>query len=402
MSESNSPSSDNPNDAQRPSASANAAQPNSCQVSEIEPAAAPRGRRPSRAASHTPRRQGSPAPPPSRRPPPSPASSYASVLRSVPAIQKWTVASLRQALSNADVYYSRRMTKTELYNIFCSIQSTPPPKAAGNQATPRGTPYARPEQTSSPTRKGLRSSSRHSRPSASLGRAPDTAAVSPSLPALPAQLQPAAPAQLQPAAPLCAAPAAVSAHSQLLSYPHLFPEAWPVAPPPNSSVRLPPLAAQAHTWSTLPAPPPLSSTSAPGPGPDVCVRLPPQPAPAATVPSLPSLPLARSPFSLASAVPMPIPPNAPALEPPPVASNIRTQILAEIQAAGARCGPTPYPSTSIFRADLPLMLQHYSVSLEHNPALAGTRADLLSVLVWMSVDSPAMAPGQEHEDTLCF
>ncbi|KAK2889072.1 hypothetical protein Q8A67_014447 [Cirrhinus molitorella] len=177
MSESNSPSSDNPNDAQRPSASANAAQPNSCQVSEIEPAAAPRGRRPSRAASHTPRRQGSPAPPPSRRPPPSPASSYASVLRSVPAIQKWTVASLRQALSNADVYYSRRMTKTELYNIFCSIQSTPPPKAAGNQATPRGTPYARPEQTSSPTRKGLRSSSRRSRPSASLGRAPDAAAA---------------------------------------------------------------------------------------------------------------------------------------------------------------------------------------------------------------------------------
>ncbi|KAK2911953.1 hypothetical protein Q8A67_004086 [Cirrhinus molitorella] len=200
MSESNSPSSDNPNDAQRPSASADAAQPNSRQVSKIVPAAAPRGRRPSRAASHTPRRQGSPAPPPSRRPPPSPASSYASVLRSVPAIQKWTVASLRQALSNADVYYSRRMTKTELYNIFCSIQSTPPPKAAGNQATPRGTPYARPEQTSSPTRKGLRSSSRRSRPSASLGRAPDAAAVSPSLPALPAQLQPAA--------PLCAAPAA--------------------------------------------------------------------------------------------------------------------------------------------------------------------------------------------------
>ncbi|KAK2896371.1 hypothetical protein Q8A67_010859 [Cirrhinus molitorella] len=240
MSESNSPSSDNPNDAQRPSASADAAQPNSCQVSEIEPAAAPRGRRPSRAASHTPRRQGLPAPPPSRRPPPSPASSYASVLRSVPAIQKWTVASLRQALSNADVYYSRRMTKTELYNIFCSIQSTPPPKAAGNQATPRGTPYARPEQTSSPTRKGLRSSSRRSRPSASLGRAPDAAAVSPSLPALPAQLQPAA--------PLCAAPAAVSAHSQLFSYPHLFPEAWPVAPPPNSSTAT--LSSRSHIQPT--------------------------------------------------------------------------------------------------------------------------------------------------------
>ncbi|KAK2881452.1 hypothetical protein Q8A67_018720 [Cirrhinus molitorella] len=89
------------------------------------------------------------------------------------------------------------MTKTELYNIFCSIQSTtslekstPPPKAAGNQATPRGTPYARPEQTSSPTRKGLRSSSRSSRPSASLGRAPDAAAVSPSLPTPPLNSSP--------------------------------------------------------------------------------------------------------------------------------------------------------------------------------------------------------------------
>ncbi|KAK2915763.1 hypothetical protein Q8A67_000137 [Cirrhinus molitorella] len=127
MSDSNSPSSDNPNDAQCPSVSATA-QLNSCQVSEIGPAAAPR-------ASHTPRRQGSPTPPPSRRPLPSPASSYALVLRSVPAIQKWTVASLRQALSNADVYYSRWMKKTELYNIFCSIQSstspaqsTPPPR----------------------------------------------------------------------------------------------------------------------------------------------------------------------------------------------------------------------------------------------------------------------------------
>ncbi|KAK2917166.1 hypothetical protein Q8A67_001540 [Cirrhinus molitorella] len=67
------------------------------------------------------------------RPPPSPASSYASVLRSVPAIQKWTVASLRQVLSNADVYYSRRMNKTELYNIFCSIQSSTPPA----KSTPR-------------------------------------------------------------------------------------------------------------------------------------------------------------------------------------------------------------------------------------------------------------------------
>ncbi|KAK2903452.1 hypothetical protein Q8A67_008165 [Cirrhinus molitorella] len=102
----------------------------------------------------------------------------------------------RQALSNADVYYSRQMNKTELYNIFCSIQSTTSP-AAGNQATPRGTPYARPKQTSSLTRKGLRSSSRRSRPSANLGRAPDATAVSPSLPAAPPCSAPACRASLR-------------------------------------------------------------------------------------------------------------------------------------------------------------------------------------------------------------
>ncbi|XP_048021430.1 uncharacterized protein LOC125252287 [Megalobrama amblycephala] len=51
---------------------------------------------------------------------------------------------------------------------------------------------------------------------------------------------------------------------------------------------------------------------------------------------------------------MPIPPNATALEPPPVTSNIRTQILTEIQIAGTRGGPIPNPSTSLFRTDVPI------------------------------------------------
>ncbi len=49
-----------------------------------------------------------------------------------------------------------------------------------------------------------------------------------------------------------------------------------------------------------------------------------------------------------------MPTNALALDPPPVSSNIRNQILAEIQAVGTRSGTTPNPSTSLFRADIPL------------------------------------------------
>ncbi|XP_016320015.1 uncharacterized protein LOC107671620 [Sinocyclocheilus anshuiensis] len=49
-----------------------------------------------------------------------------------------------------------------------------------------------------------------------------------------------------------------------------------------------------------------------------------------------------------------MPPNALALDPPPVSSNIRNQILSEIQAVGTRGGTTPNSSTSLFRADIPL------------------------------------------------
>ncbi|KAK2898684.1 hypothetical protein Q8A67_010102 [Cirrhinus molitorella] len=200
MSESNSPLSNNPSDAQHPSVSLDGAQhTNGRQISEIESV----GRRPSQAIPRIPRRQGSPTPPPSRRPPPSPASSYTWVLHSVPAIQKWTVACLRQALRKADVYYSRRI---------------PPPAPA---------------------------------------------------------------------------------HSKFSPYP--LPEAWPTAPPPNSSMRLPPLAAQAHYSSMLPALSPLPSISAPQ---TRCQRE----AASGGHCFLFSLSFSRS-FTLASAVLMPIPPN---------------------------------------------------------------------------------------------
>ena len=63
-----------------------------------------------------------------------------------------------------------------------------------------------------------------------------------------------------------------------------------------------------------------------------------------------------APFTLFSATQMPFPPNATALELPPVASNIRAQILTEIQAVGARGGPIPIPnpSTKVLRANIPI------------------------------------------------
>ncbi len=61
-----------------------------------------------------------------------------------------------------------------------------------------------------------------------------------------------------------------------------------------------------------------------------------------------------APFSLSTASPLPIPPNALALEPPPVANSIRSQILPEIQNIGTGGRSTPHPSTSLFRTDIPL------------------------------------------------
>ncbi|XP_016089771.1 predicted GPI-anchored protein 58 [Sinocyclocheilus grahami] len=149
-----------------------------------EPAAAPRGRRPSRiAASHTFRRRDSPSPSPSRRQPPSPTSSYASVLSSAPATEKWTVPKLRQALSNAGILAPHRMNKAELQALYASLQAgaplpidTPPSKAKDKTNRGRGAPYSRPDPTTTPPRTSFRLSGRSRRPSASLGRAPDPAA----------------------------------------------------------------------------------------------------------------------------------------------------------------------------------------------------------------------------------
>ncbi|KAL0150992.1 hypothetical protein M9458_053719 [Cirrhinus mrigala] len=387
----------------------------------IEPAAASRGRRPSRdAAARTSRRRTTPSPPPSRRPPPSPASSYASALSSAPAKAKWTVVGLRQALASSGVIIPRRSTKADLLTLYASLQaeenpgSAPPSRASGGARTSRCAPYARPEQSTTPPKTASRPSGRSEGPSASRGHAPKAAVASHCPPSRPSERELAAHTGGEPvfastsrnsgASP--PPPAAIS-RSQLLPRcsPNPLPFPWPAAPLSSHSMSIPPPTAQAPvppipplfpslssapgavpnvslpftTHALMPAIPPLlpSLSSAPGAVPSVSLPLTthaptpaipplfppfssfPQNAHSASMPP-PAVPAAffppqtRPPFSLASATPLPAPPNALALEPPPVPNSIRTQILAEIQIAGTRGGPAPDPGSSLFRTDIPV------------------------------------------------
>ncbi|XP_016114063.1 translation initiation factor IF-2-like [Sinocyclocheilus grahami] len=178
---------DNEFDTTGPPASSVAVQHTSAPQDTIsEPAAATRGRRPSRAAiAHTSRHRGTPSPAPSRRQPPSPASSYASALSPAPAAEKWTVAELRQALVSSGVSVPRRSAKADLLALYTSLQTgappsfTPPSKAADKASQGRSVPYSRPELTTTPSKTGFRPAGRSKKPSASLGRAPDAASPRP-------------------------------------------------------------------------------------------------------------------------------------------------------------------------------------------------------------------------------
>ncbi|RXN30268.1 proline-rich 36-like protein [Labeo rohita] len=266
--------------------------------------------------------------------------------------------------------------------------SAPPSRASGGACTSRCAPYARPEQTTTPPRTASRPSGRSEGPSASRGHAPKAAVTSNCPPSRPSERELAALAGGEPvfastsrnsgASP---PPPAEQSRSQLLPRcpPNPLPFPWPAAPLSSYSISIPPLTAQAPvppipplfpslssapgavpsvslpftTHALMPAIPPLlpSLSSAPGAVPSVSLPLtthaptpaipplfppfssfpqnahsasmPPPAVPAASFP-----PQTRSPFSLASATPLPAPPNALALEPPPVPNSIRTQILA--------------------------------------------------------------------------
>nr|XP_055071049.1 carbohydrate-responsive element-binding protein-like [Misgurnus anguillicaudatus] len=326
--------------------------------------------RPRRPASRTPRRRKSPSPPPSRHPPSSPASSYASAHPAIPAIEKWTVLSLRQALTNADIYYSKKMNKAELYNLFISLQPTPrspkstPRRKATNKTKHHKTPSLHSPNNGHPSSLARPVPSCHTRkPSASLGRAPDPVAKSPVHPRSAERRKAACSAPHAttlfsdtglPSSSNAFPPAAMAPPPQAFSNPFSCP--WPAAPPSVSNASILPLAAQAQAstqFQQLPPPPPppfIPQT------PIIDARFPPQTV-SATTSNIPT----KSPYTLFTATPMPLPPNATALEPPPpVTNNIRAQILtvslclSEIQAACTRSRPTPYSSTSLFRTDIPI------------------------------------------------
>ncbi len=397
----------------------------------IEPAAATRGRRPSRVApAHTSRRRGTPSPSSSRHQPPSPASSYTSAVSYAAAAENWTIAGLRQVLTSSGVIIPRRSTKPDLLALYASLQSrepsnsSPPSKAVTKASQGRGVPYARPQtnhhslgdgppaarpyqkafskpgshpgcrshqppptfsshraRASNPSRRraGLRlhkppCQSKHTSVS---GEEPPKAPAPPLSQSLPYPW-PAAPphtysASMPPQSVLTPAPAIPPLFPPLFSAHRAYPSASmpplttaqapapaipPLPPPPFSAHRaypsasMPPLTtAQAPTPTIPPLFPSLSSAhraypsastqplTAQAPTPTIPPLFPslysapqdfpntsmqPLPAPAVTFPP----PSARGPFSLSSATPLPIPPNALALEPAPVANSIRTQILS--------------------------------------------------------------------------
>ncbi len=182
------------------------------QDTPIEPAAATRGRRPSRTtAANTSKCRSSPSPSPPRHQPPSPASSYASVFSHAPSAENWTVAGLRQVLTSAGVIIPRRSNKSDLLVLYNSLQSgelpnsSPPPKSVTTASKGRKSPYSRPGPIFTPSRTGLRPSNRSSRPSASLGHAPDAPAPTFLEPPPSASSQPS-PAKSQPSPPQAATP----------------------------------------------------------------------------------------------------------------------------------------------------------------------------------------------------
>ncbi|XP_065126277.1 uncharacterized protein [Paramisgurnus dabryanus] len=369
----------------------------------IEPEASPQAGRSSRTVERTPRRKRPSPRTPQRRSPPSPASSYASASPGIPDIKKWTVLGLKVALENADIPFSRKQTKAQLFSLLRDSQrATQPPQTAvsassdSSSSQARSTPYSR--KTPGKTRRSQR---RHMKPSASLGRPPMSPAASPQ-------------ARKPASQPDSANMLPLTATASLLPLPFHSPGQWPAAPPSichtglrsaaapaasifhshifptftagaDTSVRMPPLTSKAPVFAagadTSVRMPPLTS-QAPAPSmtfpPDIfahgstqSVRLPPQAAPVASF-SVNSVPQTLQPFTLATAAPMPIPPNALALEPPPVINSIRQQILAEL---------TSYPNANFTSYLLNGLSQGFNPGVLASPTLNMICPNLQSALV---------------------
>ncbi len=191
------------------------------------------------------------------------------------------------------------------------------------------------------------------RPSASLGRAPDTAALSPHLPRASTERQLATqPSEVSAFASTSRLTRTSTPPSAAYSYTQPrtnepLPYPWPAAPPLTASPT-PSAQAPAPVYPPPPLPPPPLSVHQALSGSNL-------PQSSTQTPAIPPLPRSqlrpRSPLFSTTTSPLPIPPNALALEPPPVANSIRSirsQILSEIQNIGTGGGslPTPVPPFS--------------------------------------------------------
>ncbi len=225
--------------------------------STAEPQASARGRRPTRPATPSPKPRSLRSPPPSRQPLQSPSSSYASASPSIPPIGKWTVAGLRQALSNSDAKFSRKTSKALRFDLFVSLGKTNTSTSKKVSKARKTTNYHVSPTSSSRSSSGSPRASRRSRPSASLGHAPDSAVPRTAPPPFSSQPTTAAPSAT---ASRAAPHTGITSQSPILPTPFLLPSAA------DASVRLPPLAAQAqppyyyppassfsHQWPAAPA-----------------------------------------------------------------------------------------------------------------------------------------------------
>nr|XP_055054321.1 transcriptional regulatory protein AlgP-like [Misgurnus anguillicaudatus] len=174
----------------------------------IKPEASPQAGRSSRIATRIPRRKGPSSRTPQRRSPPSP--SYASASPGIPDIKKWSILGLELALENADIPFSRKQTKAQLFSLLRdSRRATQPPQTAVTASS---------DSSSLQARKTRRSQRHHMKPSASLGRPPMSPAASSQASQLASQ-------------PDSANMLPLTATASLLPLPLLSPGQWPAAPP---------------------------------------------------------------------------------------------------------------------------------------------------------------------------
>ncbi|XP_073721045.1 uncharacterized protein [Misgurnus anguillicaudatus] len=346
-----------------------------------------RGRPPQRPPAVSPKRRrlNLPSPPPARHPRMSPSVTLPST-SPIPAIEKWTVNGLRLALASADIDFSRKLSKAQLYELYLRAQTGQIPVAATQTTSKKGpgrprknrqrvSANPRPSPTSSASRASPPATA-HA-PSPVAAHAPPTTAValcpSPSNPAGPTTAPNTSPGASYPSL----APTSAS----------LFANAFPIQPhlPPSPALlnqaQNPPILPPSHFPPGLSSnvtgvppsvrPPPLMGISLAPPHfplssnfsfPSAAhgVRLPPQTAPA------PDLPLLSRPpsYTLLTAVPLAMPAHAVAMDPPPVSNSLRSQILSGMDVDLAYL-LSPFPKKDSHRS---LDCGTFSVVLKDSPS----------------------------------